>query len=280
MNAIELENVQKSYAKFQLKNISLSVPQGTVMGLVGQNGAGKSTLIRIMLGAVRADSGRIAVLGQPPQAQTAEAKNDIGIVLDEPFLPDNFTIAEMERVLRAMYTRWDGAAFAHYVQSFHLPAHKKYGAFSRGMKMKLSIATALSHHARLLVLDEATGGLDPIVRDEVLEVFRDFALDADHTVLLSSHIVSDLEKICDYIAFLHAGELLFCEEKDALEDACGLVQLPLEQLEALPEDAVLGVRKNAFGATALVRRDRINAGFDIRKAALEDIILYTVKGKQ
>lgn len=280
MNAIELKNVNKSYGKFALKNINLVIPQGAVLGLVGANGAGKSTLIRMLLGAARADSGSMQVLGQPVETADVSLKNNIGVVLDEPFLPDNFNICEAERVMRAMYTAWDSAVFAEYIKRFHLPTDKKYKTFSRGMKMKLSIAAALSHHAELLVLDEATGGLDPIVRDEILDVFSDFTLEENHTVLLSSHIVSDLEKICDYIAFLHEGKLLFCEEKDVLVERFGLVQLSLADLETLPEETIVGVQKNAFGATVLMERSAINAGFSVGKPSLEEIILYMVRGQK
>lgn len=280
MNAIELKNVNKSYGKFALKNINLAIPQGAVLGLVGANGAGKSTLIRMLLGAARADSGSMQVLGQPVETADVSLKNNIGVVLDEPFLPDNFNICEAERVMRAMYTAWDSAVFAEYIKRFNLPTDKKYKTFSRGMKMKLSIAAALSHHAKLLVLDEATGGLDPIVRDEILDVFSDFTLEENHTVLLSSHIVSDLEKICDYIAFLHEGQLLFCEEKDVLVERFGLVQMSLTDLETLPEKAIVGVSKNAFGATVLMERSAINAGFSVGKPSLEEIILYMVRGQK
>lgn len=280
MNAIELKNVNKSYGKFALKNINLAIPQGAVLGLVGANGAGKSTLIRMLLGAARADSGSMQVLGQPVETADVSLKNNIGVVLDEPFLPDNFNICEAERVMRAMYTAWDSAVFAEYIKRFNLPTDKKYKTFSRGMKMKLSIAAALSHHVKLLVLDEATGGLDPIVRDEILDVFSDFTLEENHTVLLSSHIVSDLEKICDYIAFLHEGQLLFCEEKDVLVERFGLVQMSLTDLETLPEKAIVGVSKNAFGATVLMERSAINAGFSVGKPSLEEIILYMVRGQK
>lgn len=276
MNAIEIKNLGKNYGNFSMSGVNLELPRGTVLGVVGENGAGKSTLIRMIMGAVEPDCGEIKVLGGSPNDPAV--KNKIGYVPDEPFAPENFTPNEINKVMAGIYYNWSQNEFKKWAERFDLPMNSKSGSFSRGMKMKLSIATALSHRAELLVLDEATGGLDPMVRDEILDVFNRFAEDENHTVLLSSHIVSDLEKICDYILFIHRGRVVFFREKDALSEQYAIVSLPLGELETLPKDAVIGVSKNAFGARALVDRSKINPGFKTQKVSLEEIILFIVRG--
>lgn len=278
MNSVVIKNISKSYSKFSMKNVSFYVPDGCVVGLIGQNGAGKSTLIKMLLGAVSPDSGEISVFGEKMSEHALHLKDDIGVVLDEPFFPSNFNIKEINRVMSGIYTKWDESTFYAYAEQFNLPFDKKYGRFSRGMKMKLSIASALSHSARLLVLDEPTGGLDPIVRDEILDVFNDFTMDGSHSILISSHIVSDLEKICDYIAFIHGGSLVFFEAKDVLEEKYAVASVSLENLTAIPEEAILGVQKNAYGAKVLVQKNAVNQCVPLSKAGIEDIILFMVRG--
>lgn len=205
-NAIELNHISKSFGEFSLKDVTLAVPAGTICGLVGENGAGKSTLIRILMGALRPDSGTAAALGVDVSApEFLNAKEDIGVVLDEGCFPETLTAPQVGHVMAATYRRWEQDTFDAYCRRFALPEKTAFKDYSRGMKMKLTIAVALSHQARLLVLDEATAGLDPIVRDEILELFNEFTRDETHSVLISSHILSDLEKLCDYIAFLHQG---------------------------------------------------------------------------
>ena len=281
MNAIELSHVTKHFPGFTLQDLSLTVPSGTICGLVGENGAGKSTTIRLLMGALRPDSGTCTVLGADSAApEFLSLKEDIGVVLDEARFPETLNARELEQVLALTYTNWESDTFRRYMDRFQLPEKKLFKDFSRGMKMKLSIAAALSHRARLLILDEATAGLDPIVRDEVVEVFREFVCDDDHSILICSHIVSDLEKLCDYAAFLHRGRLLFCEEKDALLERCGLLSCTAGQLAELEPNAVLGSVRSPYGAVALVRRDGVPAGFELEKPTLEDIILFQVKGEK
>ena len=209
-NAIELSHIQKTFPQFALRDVSLAVPTGTICGLVGENGAGKSTLIRILMGALRPESGRATVLGADTAAPDFPAvREDIGVVLDEGCFPETLTAPQVGRIMAATYRRWEQDTFDAYCKRFGLPEKTAIKDYSRGMKMKLTIAAALSHQARLLVLDEATAGLDPIVRDEILDIFYEFTRDETHSVLISSHILSDLEKICDYIAFLHEGQLWY-----------------------------------------------------------------------
>ncbi len=271
MNAMELRELEKHYRDFDLR-ISLTLPQGCILGLVGENGAGKSTTIRMLLGMTRPDGGSLQVLGQP-QAD----KEQIGVVLDEPAFPECLTAKQVGKVMAGIFRSWDKAAYEGYLKKLGLPESKSFKEFSRGMKMKLSIAVALSHHPRLLVLDEPTSGLDPVVRDEVVELFADFARQEDHSVLISSHIVSDLEKLCDYVAFLHKGRLLLCEERDALREEYGLAQLSKADFEALDPAAVVGSRRSPYGVSAILRRSEAPAGMQLEPVSIEDLFILMVK---
>ena len=281
-NAIELSHIQKTFPQFALRDVNLAVPTGTICGLVGENGAGKSTLIRILMGALRPESGRATVLGADTAAPDFPAvREDIGVVLDEGCFPETLTAPQVGRIMAATYRRWEQDTFDAYCKRFGLPEKTAFKDYSRGMKMKLTIAAALSHQARLLVLDEATAGLDPIVRDEILDIFYEFTRDETHSVLISSHILSDLEKICDYIAFLHEGQLLFCEEKDALLETYGIFNDTAEQAEALIPEAVVVRETTPYGGVrALVRRELAPVGFQLEKPTIEDIILALVKGEK
>lgn len=276
MNALDMQNVTKTYSGFSLQNISLTLPKGCILGLVGENGAGKSTLIRLLLGLAWPDSGKISVLGHP----AGEKRDKLGVVFDEPAFSGYLTVGDIEKIMRATHPAWNTAVFDGYLKRFGLPGDKKFKDFSRGMKMKTMIACALSHAPQLLVLDEPTSGLDPIVRDEILDVFNEFTRDPQNSILISSHIVSDLEKICDYIAFLHRGQLRFCTEKDALKDRYAVVHLSPDDFEAIDPAAVCGKKENRYYVDALVERDKINPGIASEPATLEDIILFTAKGEE
>ena len=285
MYAFEMEHVCKRYDGFALQDLTLRLPSGCILGLVGENGAGKSTTLKLLMDAIRRDSGTVRVLGTDNQSPEFFAlKEDIGIVLDEACFPVLLTARQIGRMMRYTYKRWDDACYAGYLRRFELPENKPFHQFSRGMKMKLALAVALSHSPRLLVLDEATGGLDPIVRDEILDIFLEFTRDEGHSVLLSSHIVSDLEKVCDYIAFLHKGRLWFFEEKDRLYEEYGLVNGTAAQLDALAAaapQAVVQREDGKYGAKALVRRAAMPAGqteLPVERTSIEEIILMMVKG--
>ena len=276
-NALELRGVSRTFKGFALQDVSLDLPAGTIMGLIGENGAGKSTTIRLIMNALARDSGEIQVLGVDNRSREfLSVKDDIGVVLDEAHFPELITVRQVNTIMKDTYRRWDEALYFQYIQRFELPEKKAFKDFSRGMTMKLAIAVALSHHPRLLILDEATSGLDPIVRDEILDLFAEFTREADHSILISSHIISDLEKICDYIAFLHQGKLLLCEEKDRLLETYGIVQGELE----LPEEAVAGRQKGKYGTKTLVRRDLVSSAIPVEKVGIEEIILFLVKGEQ
>ena len=281
MNAIELNAVCKSFGDFAIENLNFALPEGTICGLVGENGAGKSTTIRLLMGALRPDSGEISVLGMAPgDPAFRKAKEDIGVVLEDSYFPECLDAAVIGKIMAETYRNWDQTLYERYLERFSLPKKKRFKDYSRGMRMKLGIAVALSHHPKLLVLDEPTAGLDPIVRDEVVELFREFALESEeHSILISSHILSDLEKLCDSIAFIHQGKLLFCEEKDALLESTGVFVGTAAQAEELDEAAVIGRESSGLGGVRmLVRRSMVPAGVTLEKPTVEDIILFTVKG--
>ena len=278
MNAIECRDLTKVYDGFTLDRITFSLPAGCILGLVGENGAGKSTTLALLMDAIRRDGGEVDILGTDNRSQDfTQTKQDIGVVLDEACFPEVLTPRELGKVFARLYERWDQACYDGYLTRFGLEPDKKFKDLSRGTRMKLALAAALSHDAKLLLLDEATSGLDPMVRDEILDVLNDFTRDEDRSVILSSHIVSDLEKVCDYIAFLHRGKLVLFEEKDRLLEEYALVKLTGEQLEALDPAAVAGKKAGPYGAEALVRRALIPAGFVTERTALEDIILFLAK---
>lgn len=205
------------------------------------------------------------------------AKEEIGVVFDGSNYPDIRSPRKISAVMKRIYRSWDEAAFFQLLKKLSLPPDKQIRQFSKGMKMKLAISAALSHHSRLLILDEATSGLDPVIRDEILEIFNDFTRDEAHSVLLSSHIISDLEKICDYIAYLHHGSLLFCEEKDVLLEEYGILHTTSSQALHVPQEAVLGRREGKYATELFVRRSRISDAFDVEKAGIEDIMLFFAK---
>ena len=277
MNALELRGVTKRYPGFTLDKVTFSLPRGCILGLIGENGAGKSTTIRLILDQIRPDEGEIQVLGRSNQEDFRSTKEDLGVALDEANFPESITVSQVDAMMRHIYQGWDSNAFFGYIGRFALPRDKIFREFSRGMKMKLAIAAALSHNAKLLILDEATSGLDPIVRDEILDLLYDFTRDEDHAILISSHIVSDLEKLCDYIAFLHRGKLLFCEEKDRLLENYGLITCSKADLAALPPACVAGRRESEYGVEALIRRREAPRGLSLNRAGIEDIIVYLAK---
>ena len=274
MNALEIKDLTKEYKGFKLDNLSLTLPTGCIMGLIGENGAGKSTTINSILGLKKYDHGTIKVLGQD---MNAELKQDIGVVLDEVGIPQALNIKNVRSVMKNIYSNWDDKAFGDYVKKFSLPDNKKFSDFSKGMKMKLAIAIALSHNAKLLILDEPTSGLDPLVRDEIIDILNDFTRDEGHSILISSHIVSDLEKLCDYIAFLHKGKLMLCEEKDVLLERYRFINATEEQLSELDPDAIKGKKTGKFSTEAIVDQELIPASFQTAPITIEDLFVFMAK---
>ena len=281
-NALELRHVSRRLGDFELRDVNLTLPKGCILGLVGENGAGKSTTIRLLTGELRPDSGTVSVLDAEPGGPDFRAvKERLGVVLDDAWFPEILNARQVGTMMAMTYESWDAELYESYLARFALPREKNFKDYSRGMRMKLAIAVALAHRPEVLLLDEATAGLDPIVRDEVLEIFREFSEAEDHAILISSHILSDLEKLCDYIAFLHQGKLLFCQEKDRLLETYGLFVDTRRQAEELAEDAVLAREDSGFGGVrAIVRRDAVPACLPLEKPTVEDIILAMVRKEQ
>jgi len=277
MNAIEIRGLEKHYPGFDLQ-LDLSLPQGCILGLVGENGAGKTTTIKALLGAIRPDAGSLSVLGQPVKEENAALRERLGVVLDDPGYPECVTARQLGGIMAGVFRSWDKDSFTALLKQLAIPEDKAFKDLSRGMKMKLSIAVALSHGAELLILDEPTSGLDPVVRDEVVELFSEFTRDEQHAILISSHIVSDLEKLCDYIAFLHQGRLLLCEEKDRLLEEYALVHLSRADFAALDSAAVIGSRRSPYGVSAVIRRDAVPAALPVEPVSIEDLFVLMIKG--
>lgn len=280
-NAIEMEGASKRLGDFALGPLNFHVPRGSFVGLIGENGAGKSTTIKLLHGILEPDAGNIQVLGNDPLTDNPVYKQRIGFVFDDLYLTESFKLKQVAQFNRHLYGQaWDENTFTALIERFGLPDNKILKKFSRGMKMQLGLACALSHHVELLVLDEPTSGLDPVVRDEVLDLILEFLQDENHSVLFSSHILSDLEKAADYIAFIHKGKLLMMEPKDELVEKYGLLHASREQVAALDSGAVLGRRHTDFGDTVLVERDKIPAGLELEKPSIEDIMVYLSKGEK
>ena len=283
-HAIQISGLCKSYGDFSLRDVSLTLPGGAILGLIGENGAGKTTTIKCLLGLARHDSGDLVLLDRETNGADAALRRDIGVVLDECFFHDTLRPRDLERILAPIHDNWDSPLYRRYLEKFSLPAGKPIKEFSRGMKMKLSLAAALAHHPRLLILDEATAGLDPVVRDEILEEFQNFIEDEDHAVLLSSHIISDLEKVADYIVYLHRGQVVMSGAKDEILERYGRVGCTAAQLAELEPGELLRVRRGSFGCHGLTAdRDafaRRHPQLTVEPATLEDIMLFVGKGEE
>ncbi|WP_392399518.1 ABC transporter ATP-binding protein [Actinotignum urinale] len=279
MNVIEINGLVKKYSGFTLGPLNLEVPQGAIVGFVGENGAGKSTTLRLILGLAHPDAGTINLLGQSAGADYPQAHERVGVVFDDISLPDSFTVKNAGEFGKRLYKSWDAQTYASYQQRFHLASSKRVGELSRGMRMKLGLAMALSHAADLLIFDEATSGLDPVIRDEVLDIMLEFIEDPTHSILFSSHIVSDIEKAADYVAFIREGKLKFMEQKDELLDSWRIVALTNEQANQLDSTQVLGRRRHDFGQEVIVRTGAVPAGVQAARPTIEDIVVYTIKGE-
>ena len=278
MNAIEVNGVSRAYPGFLLDHISFSLPTGTILGLVGENGAGKSTLMKLILGMIRADSGSVSVLGYNDLRANPKIREDLGVVMDESCFPAVMKAAEIGTMMSMIYRNWDERDFEHLLAVLGIPKDKMFGKLSRGNKMKLGIACALSHHPKLLILDEATSGLDPVVRDELLDILLDFTRDESHSILMSSHIVSDLEKACDYIVFLHEGRILLSGEKDLLLEQYGKVCCSRERFAQISSAAVIGKRETDYGVECIAGREALSGAMKVQPVGLEELFVMMVKG--
>jgi ABC-2 type transport system ATP-binding protein len=275
--AIEVKGVSKDYGDFKLDNISFSIPEGYICGFIGQNGAGKTTTIKLILEIIKRDGGEIRVFGEEVEGKPL-LKEDIGVVYDEMGFHDFLTPKDINTIMKNVYANWQEETFYSYLKRFSLPAKKACGKFSRGMRMKLQIAVALSHNAKLLIMDEPTSGLDPIVRNEILQIFQEYILEENHTILLSSHITSDLERIADMVVFINGGKIVLSGNKDELLETHGIMKCKKTELETIESEDVVSVRQSAFGVEVLVKdRERCRNKYAdkvIDEATLEEIMLF------
>ncbi|WP_286945493.1 ABC transporter ATP-binding protein [Acetobacterium sp. UBA5834] len=283
-NAIEIKNLNKNYQDFQLKDVSFKVPRGSIVGFIGENGAGKTTTIKAILNLIKRDGGTIEMLGMDNLKDEKKIKASVGVVMDGCNFHDNLKTGDISKMLASIYKNWNQKLYQQYLKKFKLPENKIIKEFSRGMKMKLQIAVALSHEPELLILDEATSGLDPIVREEILDVFMEFIQDEEHAILISSHITSDLDKIADYIVFIHQGEILLDEEKETLLSQMGILKCGEEDFRKLEGSEFIRYRKNQFSFEVLVtdkaaiRKKYPEAVVD--GVTIEEIMLFYVRGQK
>lgn len=282
--AVNIKGLSKAYKDFALKDVNLALPKGAIMGLIGENGSGKSTTIKAMLDIVKRDSGTVEILGLNLDTDEKAIKEQIGVVWGESHFHEFLNASQVSNMLGKIYKDWDCDLFSDYLRRFSLPEKKKIKEYSKGMQMKLSIAAALSHHPRLLILDEATSGLDPVVRDEILTMFFDFIEDGEHSILISSHITSDLDKVADYITMIHNGAILFSETKDFLLEDMGVLRCGREELDRMDELDIVGVRSSLYQCECLVRnRHAVQEKYPhmiIDRTNIEEIMLFYVRRQE
>ena len=270
MNAIRTDRLSKN---LRIKNISFELPQGTVMGLIGENGAGKSTLIKIITGMAKADSGTVEILGCSDKNDMVNIRQKIGVVMDSPCFPQFLNALNINKVMSGIYKEWDEDKFLGYVDRFYINKKLKFEKYSKGMKTKLAIAAALSHGARILIMDEATAGLDPATRDEVLDIINDFTRDERNSVLISSHILSDIEKSCDYITCISDGELIFSDDKESIAERYVKVHCGKDEKIYIDPSVIIGKKPDAYGINILLKKEDVLPDMETEQATLEDIMI-------
>lgn len=279
-NVIELKDIVKDYGDFKLDKVSFNVPVGSVCGFIGQNGAGKTTTIKAILDVIKVDEGEIFLFGQSIKGDSYKLREDVGVVYDEMGFHEFLTGKDINIMMKNIYKNWDENEFFDYLRRFSLPAKKKCGDFSRGMRMKLQIAVALSHKAKLLIMDEPTSGLDPIVRNEMLTIFREYVMDETNTILLSSHITGDLEKIADEVVFINAGKIVLAGNKDDILEKHGVIKCKKAEVEKISKPLVVNIQESSFGAEVLVNDKsacaKLYPDMVIEPATLEEIMIFYV----
>lgn len=281
-----LKNVNKKYEKsnFAIKDISFSVPEGSIVGFIGENGAGKSTTMNCILNVIRRDSGTIEIFGREMTDEDIDIRENIGVVYDSNNFPEYLTAKQLADILGRIYSKWDDFCFEQFLRRFGLPESQKIKSYSRGMSMKLAIAVALSHDSKLLILDEATSGLDPIMRDEILDVLLEFVKQENHSILLSSHITSDLEKIADYIVFIHNGEIILNKTKDELIYEYGVIRCSENDFHNILSEDILSSMKKDYQIDVLIKNRKLiekkYKNLIVDSVSLDEIMLLLVKGER
>lgn len=282
--ALEVKNLTKEYKDFAVKDISLKIPKGSVLGLIGENGAGKSTFINSILNIVKPNEGEISILGKDLYTYEKEIKEEIAVIFDRSHYNENLKPSFVGKMLSKIYKNWDNDKFYNLLKEFNIPVDKKIKQFSKGMKMKFEFACALSHSPKFLILDESTSGLDPVFRDEILEILRDFTMDEEHTILMSSHITSDLDKIADYIAFIHDGRMKFIKTYEDIHDNYGVISCKKEFLDNISKEDVVAYKKGTFGYKVLIKNRleimKVFKDLQIENASIEDVMLFYIKGEK
>lgn len=276
---LEITNLSKDFKDFSLKKINITLEKGYIMGFIGPNGSGKSTTIKLIMNLIKKDSGKIKVFGLDNEQHNIAIKERIGFVYDENHFYEDLTVKEMKDVIRPFYSRWDEGIFAKYVEDFEIPLNKEIKHLSKGMKMKFSLAIALSHHAELLIMDEPTSGLDPLIRSELLDVLQSLLQDENKSIFFSTHITSDLDKIADYITLIHNGEIILSKTKDELLEEYCIVKGNNQQLNTSNLGNFIGLKQNHFGFEALCRDKKeimkqLGDTIMIEKPTLEDIMVF------
>ncbi|EJQ57215.1 MULTISPECIES: ABC transporter ATP-binding protein [Bacillus] len=282
-NVVELKNVSKTYKEFSLKNVSFNIKKGLVTGFIGANGAGKSTTIKLIMDLIGKDSGEITVFGEDYQKNQISIKERIGFVYDDNIFYEDMTINELKKFIAPAYKKWDESQFQLYIKRFELPIDVKIKKLSKGMKMKASLAFALSHHAEFIIMDEPTSGLDPVFRREILDILYDLMVDQDKTIFFSTHITTDLDRIADYIVFIHNGEIEFEKDIHSISEEYAIIKGDTDLLTLDMKQKLIGIRETNVGFEALtndVKQVRTQLGDEvlIEAATLEDIMYYTKKG--
>lgn len=282
--SLYVEGLSKTFQTFKLENVSFKLPKGSIMGFVGENGAGKTTTIKLILNMLKKESGDVLMFGRDHIGEETEIKKNIGVILADGFFPDVLTLSQICKVMKSIYTDFDQDKFDAYVHEFKLNDQQSISEFSTGMKMKAKIATVLSHDPKLLILDEPTNGLDPVARAEVLDIFMEYIQDEEKSIFLSSHITGDLEKIADYITFIHDGKIIFSESREFLTDYYGILKCAKSELEEIDREDIVSKRVNRFGYELLIKgRQKIRRKYPekiIDPASIDDIMLYYAKGER
>ena len=283
-NILEIKNLSKKYKEFELKDINFSLPKGVIMGFVGENGAGKTTTIKSILNLIKKDSGEIKIFGSKLEDNEKEIKENIGVLLDDSFLSEYLSPVDLNKIMKNIYKNWDEKLYFKYLKEFKLPEKSRIKDFSSGMKTKVKIIVALSHHPKLLILDEPTSGLDPVARNEVLDIFQEFMEDEENSILVSSHITSDLERVADYITFINEGKIVFVKDKNELLNNFGIAKLTEKEFETIDKSDFVKFKKNKYEYDVLVEnKANFNKKYNIEvmdKANIDDIMYIYIKGEK
>lgn len=279
-NIVEIKNLTKKYNSFVLNDINLKIPSGVIVGIIGENGAGKTTLIKSMLNMIKIDSGDIKIFNMNMKENEDIIKEDIGVVFDDSFLSEYLTLKDISKIMKRIYKNWSDEKYNKIIEKFNLPLDKIVNKFSSGMKMKTKLAVAFSSLPKLLILDEPTSSLDPIIRNEILNLFQEFIEDGEHSIIFSTHITSDLEHVADYVVYMEKGEIIFNKEKDILTEKYGIIKTTKEELDKIDKEDIIKILKNKYNIEVLIKDKSKYKNYIIDKPTVEDIMIMYAKGEK